>query len=47
MRTPESALLLVGSPKPGASSSPSLGTYLQQHLAQNGVHTETIVSPRH
>ena len=43
MRTPDSALLLVGSPKPGASSSASLGAYLQERLAAHGVATDTIV----
>ena len=42
MRTPQRALLLVGSPRPGASTSQSLGTYLLQHLEQNGLHTETM-----
>jgi len=43
MRRPDSALLLVGSPKPGTSSSASLGTYLQGRLAARGVATATVV----
>jgi len=43
MRTPHSALLLVGSPKPGGSSSASLGTYVQERLAARDVATETVV----
>ena len=42
MKTPQSALLLVGSPKPGASSSESLGAYLLEELETHGVHGETI-----
>ena len=36
-------LLLVGSPKPGQSSSESLGTYLLEELETRGVTTETRV----
>jgi hypothetical protein len=43
MRTPDSALLLIGSPKPGPSSSASLGSYLQERLAARGIATETVV----
>jgi hypothetical protein len=43
MRRPDSALLLIGSPKPGSSSSASLATYLQEQLAARGVATETVV----
>ena len=46
MRTPDSALLLVGSPKPGPSSSASLGTYLQERLAAQGIATESVVLVR-
>ena len=46
MRKPDSALLLVGSPKPGASSSASLGGYLQERLAAHGVASETIAVAR-
>ena len=42
MRTPQRALLLVGSPKPGTSSSSSLGTYLLEELKKHGVQTETV-----
>jgi hypothetical protein len=42
MRTPRKALLLVGSPKPGASSSASLGTYLLEELGNRAVRTETV-----
>jgi multimeric flavodoxin WrbA len=41
MRTPQRALLLVGSPKPGASASSSLGTYLLEDLEKRGVETDT------
>ena len=43
MRRPDSALLLIGSPKSGSSSSASLGTYLQERLAARGIATETVV----
>jgi len=43
MKTPGSALLLIGSPKPGASSSASLGAYLEDRLVACGLATETIV----
>jgi NAD(P)H-dependent FMN reductase len=42
VKTPRSALLLVGSPKPGASSSESLGTYLLEELEKQGVRGEAI-----
>jgi len=42
MKPPRTALLLVGSPKPGASSSASLGTYLLEELEQLGLHTDTV-----
>jgi len=42
MKTPQRALLLVGSPKPGASASSSLGTYLLEELAKRGLQTETV-----
>jgi len=42
MSTPQTALLLIGSPKPGASSSESLGTYLCEKLETRGVKTQTI-----
>jgi hypothetical protein len=42
MKTPQTALLLVGSPKPGASSSASLGTYLLEQLEQLGLRTDTV-----
>ena len=38
----QKALLLVGSPKPGASTSESLGAYLLEELEKRGVATETI-----
>ena len=41
MKAPQTALLLVGSPKPGASSSESLGTYLLEDLEKRGVKTQT------
>ena len=43
MRRPHNALLLVGSPKPGPSSSAALGTYLLDELAGWGLSTETVV----
>jgi hypothetical protein len=42
MKAPHTALLLVGSPKPGASSSSSLGTYLLEELEKRGLQTETV-----
>jgi len=42
MRTPQRAVLLVGSPKPGASASSSLGTYLLEELEKRGLQTETV-----
>ena len=42
MKTPRKALLLVGSPKPGASSSESLGAYLLEELEKRGVETQTM-----
>jgi hypothetical protein len=42
MSAPQTALLLIGSPKPGASSSESLGTYLCEELETRGVKTQTI-----
>jgi hypothetical protein len=42
MKTPHTALLLVGSPKPGASSSASLGTYLLEELEKRGMRTDTV-----
>ena len=42
MTSPTTALLLIGSPKPaGESSSEALGSYLLEHLAERGIHTET------
>jgi hypothetical protein len=43
MRRPGNALLLIGSPKPGASSSAALGTYLLDGLAGQGLSTEALV----
>jgi hypothetical protein len=42
MNTPRTALLLVGSPKPGVSSSSSLGTYLLEELEQRGLRSDTV-----
>jgi NAD(P)H-dependent FMN reductase len=42
MKVPQNALLLVGSPKPGDSSSGSLGGYLLEELEKRGVETETL-----
>jgi NAD(P)H-dependent FMN reductase len=42
MKTPTSALLLVGSPKPDASTSESLGVYLLEELEKRGVATQTM-----
>jgi hypothetical protein len=42
MSAPQTALLLIGSPKPGESSSESLGTYLCEELEMRGVKTQAI-----
>ena len=42
MKAPRTALLLVGSPKPGASSSGSLGAYLLEGLEKHGVKSQTL-----
>jgi NAD(P)H-dependent FMN reductase len=42
MRTPRTAVLLVGSPKTGASTSASLGTYLLEELEKRGLRAQTI-----
>ncbi len=42
MSAPRKALLLVGSPKTGASSSASLGTYLLEELETRGLQTQTL-----
>jgi hypothetical protein len=42
MNTPQTALLLIGSPKPGESSSESLGTYLCEELETRGVKTQAV-----
>jgi NAD(P)H-dependent FMN reductase len=42
MNTPQTALLLIGSPKAGESSSESLGTYLFEELEARGVKTQTV-----
>ena len=42
MSAPRKALLLVGSPKPGDSTSESLGAYLFEELEKRGVATETM-----
>lgn len=42
MKAPKTALLLVGSPKPGASSSGSLGAYLLEGLEKHDVKTQTL-----
>ncbi|HZL64754.1 MAG TPA: NAD(P)H-dependent oxidoreductase [Thermoleophilia bacterium] len=42
MNAPQTALLLIGSPKSKESSSESLGTYLFEELAARGVRTQTI-----
>ena len=42
MKAPKSALLLVGSPKPDASTSESLGAYLLEELGKRGVTTKTL-----
>jgi hypothetical protein len=42
MSAPQNVLLLIGSPKPGESSSESLGTYLLQELESRGLKTRTM-----
>jgi len=42
MSAPRKALLLVGSPKPGESTSESLGVYLLEELEKRGVETRTL-----
>jgi hypothetical protein len=42
MMAPKQALLLVGSPKPGESTSGSLGAYLFDDLQRRGVKTQTV-----
>ena len=42
MKAPQKALLLIGSPKPGESSSESLGVYLLEELEKRGVATQTL-----
>ncbi len=42
MNAPKQALLLVGSPKPGESTSESLGAYLLDDLEKRGVRTQTL-----
>ena len=42
MSVPQTALLLIGSPKPKESSSESLGAYLFEELEARGVKTQTI-----
>jgi hypothetical protein len=42
MKPPKQALLLVGSPKPGESTSGSLGAYLFDDLEKRGVKTQTL-----
>ena len=42
MKAPHRAVLLVGSPKPGASTSSSLGSYLLEQLEEAGIRTETV-----
>ena len=42
MRAPRTALLLVGCPKPGASSSESLGAYLCEELETRGLKTQAV-----
>ena len=43
MRRPRNVLLLIGSPKPGPSSSAALGTYLLDELAGRGLSTQAVV----
>ena len=42
MKAPQKALLLVGSPKPGESTSASLGAYLLEELEKRGVATQSL-----
>jgi hypothetical protein len=42
MRAPRKALLLIGSPKAGRSSSRSLGEFVVEQLEERGVSTETL-----
>ena len=42
VKPPRTALLLVGSPKPGESTSESLGAYLLEALEKGGVKTQTL-----
>ncbi len=42
MRTPRTALLLIGSPKTGASTSASLGAYLLEELEKRGLRTQAV-----
>ena len=42
MKAPQNVLLLIGSPKPGESSSGSLGAYLLEGLEKHGVKTQTL-----
>ena len=42
MKAPKQALLLVGSPKPGESTSESLGAYLFEELEKRGVATQSL-----
>ena len=42
MKAPKQALLLVGSPKPGESTSESLGAYLLDELEKRGVKSQTL-----
>ena len=42
MRTPHNALVLVGSPKGGASTSASIGDHLLAHLAEHGVEGRQV-----
>ncbi len=42
MKPRHKALLLVGSPKPGESTSESLGAYLFETLEKDGIRTQTL-----
>ncbi len=42
MKAPKRALLIVGSPKPGASTSESLGAYLLDELEKRGVKPQAL-----
>jgi hypothetical protein len=42
MKAPQKVLLLVGSPKPGESTSESLGVYLLEELEKHGVATQSL-----